>query len=44
VVNLTKKITDWGKDENMHMDDNVDETLGVNVQFEESDDEGDFHD
>ena len=41
VVNLSKKITDWGVDEKTQMDDNIDETLGVNVQFEESDEEDD---
>lgn len=41
VVNLSKKITDWGADEKTQMDDNIDETLGVNVQFEESDEEDD---
>ena len=32
VVNLSKKITDWGADEKTTTDDNIDETLGVNVQ------------
>ncbi|XP_074640358.1 U5 small nuclear ribonucleoprotein 200 kDa helicase-like [Tubulanus polymorphus] len=41
VVNLGKKITDWATDEKMQMDENIDETYGVNVQFEESDDEDD---
>ena len=41
VVNLSKKITDWGVDEKTQMDDNIDEQLGVNVQFEESDEEDD---
>ncbi|CAH1783166.1 unnamed protein product [Owenia fusiformis] len=39
LVNLGKKITDWGADTKMPTDDNIDETLGVNVQFEESEDE-----
>ncbi|GAA57792.1 putative U5 small nuclear ribonucleoprotein 200 kDa helicase [Clonorchis sinensis] len=40
IVNLCKKITDW-KDENASTatGDNIDETYGVNVQFEESDQE-----
>lgn len=39
LVNLGKKITDWGQEEKMQTDDNIDETYGVNVQFEESEDE-----
>ncbi|TGZ69988.1 hypothetical protein CRM22_003424 [Opisthorchis felineus] len=40
IVNLCKKITDW-KDENASTatGENIDETYGVNVQFEESDQE-----
>lgn len=38
IVNLCKKITDW-KDEDTANTDNIDETYGVNVQFEESDQE-----
>lgn len=38
LVNLGKKITDWGTEEKMQTDENIDETYGVNVQFEESDD------
>nr|XP_022344638.1 U5 small nuclear ribonucleoprotein 200 kDa helicase-like [Crassostrea virginica] len=41
LVNLGKKITDWGQEEKMQTDDNIDETYGVNVQFEESEDEDD---
>ncbi|XP_054766386.2 U5 small nuclear ribonucleoprotein 200 kDa helicase-like [Lytechinus pictus] len=41
LVNLGKKITDYGAEkEKKNIDDDIDETLGVNVQFEESDDEG----
>jgi pre-mRNA-splicing helicase BRR2 len=39
LVNLGKKITDWGADEKMQTDENIDETYGINVQFEESEDE-----
>lgn len=40
LVNLCKKISDYGVDEKVHTtEDNIDETYGVNVQFEESDDE-----
>ncbi|ELU09831.1 hypothetical protein CAPTEDRAFT_222545 [Capitella teleta] len=39
LVNLGKKITDWGSEEKMQTDDNIDETYGINVQFEESEDE-----
>ncbi|XP_063432226.1 U5 small nuclear ribonucleoprotein 200 kDa helicase-like [Mytilus trossulus] len=42
LVNLGKKISDWGQEEKMQTDDNIDETYGVNVQFEESEDEDDF--
>lgn len=41
LVNLGKKITDWGADEKMQTDENIDETYGINVQFEESEDEDD---
>uniref|UniRef100_T1JH32 U5 small nuclear ribonucleoprotein 200 kDa helicase n=1 Tax=Strigamia maritima TaxID=126957 RepID=T1JH32_STRMM len=42
LVNLGKKISDYGVDEKSELaDDNIDETYGVNVQFEESDDEDD---
>ncbi|XP_064601354.1 U5 small nuclear ribonucleoprotein 200 kDa helicase-like [Liolophura sinensis] len=41
LVNLGKKITDWGTEEKMQTDENIDETYGVNVQFEESDNEDD---
>eukprot|EP00057_Strongylocentrotus_purpuratus_P008588 XP_011663062.1 PREDICTED: LOW QUALITY PROTEIN: U5 small nuclear ribonucleoprotein 200 kDa helicase-like [Strongylocentrotus purpuratus] len=41
LVNLGKKITDYGAEkEKKNIDDDIDETLGVNVQFEESDDDG----
>ena len=39
LVNLGKKITDWGTDEKMQTDENIDESYGINVQFEESDDD-----
>ena len=43
LVNLGKKITDFGSGDfsTGPADENVDETVGVNVQFEESDEEGD---
>ncbi|CAI9738835.1 small nuclear ribonucleoprotein 200 kDa helicase-like [Octopus vulgaris] len=41
LVNLGKKISDWGSEEKMQTDENIDETYGVNVQFEESEDEDD---
>lgn len=42
LVNLCKKITDYGVDEKAQTtDENIDETYGVNVQFEESDEEED---
>lgn len=42
LVNLGKKITDYGVDEKSNLaDENIDETYGVNVQFEESDEEDD---
>ena len=44
LVNLGKKITDFGGQTDAptaHNDEEMDETVGVNVQFEESDDEGD---
>ncbi|GIY38374.1 u5 small nuclear ribonucleoprotein 200 kDa helicase [Caerostris extrusa] len=40
LVNLCKKISDYGIDDKVQTtEDNIDETYGVNVQFEESDDE-----
>ncbi|XP_067656314.1 U5 small nuclear ribonucleoprotein 200 kDa helicase-like isoform X1 [Haliotis asinina] len=39
LVNLGKKITDWGQEEKSQTSENIDETYGVNVQFEESEDE-----
>ncbi|VDP92409.1 unnamed protein product [Echinostoma caproni] len=39
IVNLCKKITDWKEEETTAAADNIDETYGVNVQFEESDQE-----
>ncbi|KAF8792805.1 U5 small nuclear ribonucleoprotein 200 kDa helicase-like [Argiope bruennichi] len=40
LVNLCKKINDYGVDDKVQTtEDNIDETYGVNVQFEESDDE-----
>ena len=44
LVNLGKKITDYGGPAEQTtgvMEEEVDETVGVNVQFEESDEEGD---
>ena len=43
LVNLAKKITDWNPDGDRKGTDNagIDETLGVNVQFEESDESED---
>ncbi|CAL8084433.1 unnamed protein product [Calicophoron daubneyi] len=44
IVNLCKKITDWKDEEPTPVgNDNIDETYGVNVQFEDSDQE-DFED
>ncbi|KFM69174.1 U5 small nuclear ribonucleoprotein helicase, partial [Stegodyphus mimosarum] len=40
LVNLCKKITDYGVDDKVQTtEENIDETYGVNVQFEESDEE-----
>lgn len=44
LASLSRKITDFGVDERtpqIQTDDNLDETYGVNVQFEESDEEDD---
>ncbi|CAF4288956.1 unnamed protein product, partial [Rotaria magnacalcarata] len=42
VVNLGKKITDWtADDKNGKEDEEIDETYGVNVEFEDSGDEDD---
>ncbi|KAJ3643308.1 hypothetical protein Zmor_026030 [Zophobas morio] len=43
LVNLGKKITDFGSEENKTSvnDENIDETYGINVQFEESEEEDD---
>ncbi|CAI9566255.1 unnamed protein product [Staurois parvus] len=42
LVNLGKKITDYGGDKEIqNMDDNIDETYGVNVQFESDEEVGD---
>ncbi|KAJ0019478.1 hypothetical protein NQD34_007047 [Periophthalmus magnuspinnatus] len=42
LVNLGKKITDYGGDKDLqNMDENIDETYGVNVQFESDEEEGD---
>uniref|UniRef100_A0A4W3I4Q8 Small nuclear ribonucleoprotein 200 (U5) n=1 Tax=Callorhinchus milii TaxID=7868 RepID=A0A4W3I4Q8_CALMI len=42
LVNLGKKISDYGGDKEVqNMDDNIDETYGVNVQFESDEEEGD---
>uniref|UniRef100_A0AAY4EQZ5 Helicase ATP-binding domain-containing protein n=1 Tax=Denticeps clupeoides TaxID=299321 RepID=A0AAY4EQZ5_9TELE len=41
LVNLGKKITDYGGDKELQsMDDNIDETINVNVQFESDEEEG----
>ena len=41
LVNLGKKITDWSTDDKAGKEEDIDETYGVNVEFEESDeDEG----
>ncbi|KFV65632.1 U5 small nuclear ribonucleoprotein 200 kDa helicase, partial [Dryobates pubescens] len=41
LVNLGKKITDYGGDKEIqNMDDNIDETYGVNVQFESDEEVG----
>lgn len=40
LVNLGKKITDWGQDERAQAgEEQVDDQYGINVQFEDSDDE-----
>ncbi|WAR22369.1 U520-like protein [Mya arenaria] len=41
LVNLGKKITDWVQEEKMQIEENIDETYGVNVQIEESDEDDD---
>lgn len=42
LVNLGKKITDFGTDEKTTAgEENIDETYGINVQFEESSEEDD---
>lgn len=44
LVNLGKKITDFGNEESKTMttgEENIDETYGINVQFEESEEEDD---
>ncbi|KAK4881295.1 hypothetical protein RN001_004614 [Aquatica leii] len=44
LVNLCKKITDFGNEETKSTnigDENIDETYGINVQFEESEEEDD---
>lgn len=42
LVNLGKKITDFGSEEKSTAnDENIDETYGINVQFEESSEEDD---
>nr|DBA32090.1 TPA: hypothetical protein GDO54_007839 [Pyxicephalus adspersus] len=42
LVNLGKKISDYGGDKEIqNMDDNIDETYGVNVQFESDEEVGD---
>ncbi|XP_067928050.1 U5 small nuclear ribonucleoprotein 200 kDa helicase-like [Watersipora subatra] len=44
LVNLGKKITDWGSHEERVLADEAMETIGVNVQFDESDEDGDNED
>ncbi|XP_014247747.1 putative U5 small nuclear ribonucleoprotein 200 kDa helicase [Cimex lectularius] len=41
LLNLCKKITDFGADDKTHavVDENIDEAYGINVQFEESEEE-----
>jgi pre-mRNA-splicing helicase BRR2 len=43
LVNLGKKITDFGNEDNKTTtnEENIDETYGINVQFEESEEEDD---
>ncbi|GLH06524.1 Putative U5 small nuclear ribonucleoprotein 200 kDa helicase [Gryllus bimaculatus] len=42
LVNLGKKITDFGTEEKVQTtEENIDETYGINVQFEESEEEDD---
>lgn len=44
LVNLCKKITDFGNEETKTTtvgEENIDETYGINVQFEESEEEDD---
>lgn len=43
LVNLGKKITDFGNEENKTLagEENIDEAYGINVQFEESEEEDD---
>uniref|UniRef100_A0A8D8Y961 U5 small nuclear ribonucleoprotein 200 kDa helicase n=1 Tax=Cacopsylla melanoneura TaxID=428564 RepID=A0A8D8Y961_9HEMI len=42
LVNLGKKITDFGAEQkSISAEENIDETYGINVQFEESEDEDD---
>ncbi|GLV40316.1 Brr2 U5 snRNP complex subunit [Carabus blaptoides fortunei] len=42
LVNLGKKITDFGSDEKVQTsEENIDEAYGINVQFEESEEEDD---
>lgn len=42
LVNLGKKITDFGTDEKVQTsEENIDEAYGINVQFEESEEEDD---
>ncbi|RWS21437.1 U5 small nuclear ribonucleoprotein helicase-like protein, partial [Leptotrombidium deliense] len=43
LISLCKKITDYGSDEKPQhtVEENIDETYGVNVQFEESEEEDD---
>ncbi|CAF1258343.1 unnamed protein product, partial [Didymodactylos carnosus] len=41
LVNLGKKITDWSTDDKTKQEEEIDETYGVNVEFEGSDSERD---
>ena len=44
LVNLGKKITDFGHDPNAGKDEGIDETYGIPVQFDNIDEEGDAED
>jgi len=44
LVNLGKKITDFGHDPNAGKDEGIDETYGIPVQFDNMEDDGDVED